>query len=826
MAKKSGSQKISLNQELLTSIEQLNEEKVASFLEKGADPDMRNKKGDTLLNIALSSENISPKIVELLVENGAHLNYVSSDRVTPLMCAVYNIHVPTETVSYLLQAGASVYSRDTYGQTPLLYATGREDIALVDLLLTYGANVNETDADGNTLLFEAVRQGYENLFSYLVDQGADLTVRDYQGATLLMSAIENKQEKMAHLLLQFPEIDILATRVDGLTALDMVHDLLNETENSSEWKELSETLDSKVSERLSFFDELSEGDSNDDDWADWDEETEEESFVEVKDPIGDGFDDVDFEEEMVLTPSSDNHLSEEDIPFVFEEDETQEEEDIPFVLEEDDAQEEEDLPFVLEGDETQEEEDIPFVLEEDDAQEEEDVPFVLEGDEDVQGFDDDAPTYQEVVERVSLKNQSNEEPVSFSDDDFNLELEDEEMDEEEDVPFVLESDEDVQGFDDDEPTYQEVVERVSPQNQSNEAPVSVSDEDFNLELEDDSQDEEEDVPFVLEGDEDVQGFDDDAPTYQEVVEYVSPQNQSNEEPVSVSDDDFNLELEDEEMDEEEDIPFVLESDEDVQGFDDDEPTYQEVVERVSLKNQSNEEPVSFSDDDFNLELEEEEMDEEAFEEEQKMTSFGSSKMQATNPYDTENMDPWTYFETEKNRVVSRMSQVNASEMSKPLNADEIQTSAVPQNNLPLYSEEVYQHAAKMIKKYTEYQSENGEKGVYISGVYLTNKACSQARVHIERMLLEQGYLPQQAHEQSVVLLYKLIRANGLYHPKEFVLLENGEKSLAFKVWGCDHRVLLKSLTSEFAPTGNWYESLHKIESYVGEKGEGKLSLAS
>ena len=701
MAKKSGSQKISLNQELLTSIEQLNEEKVASFLEKGADPDMRNKKGDTLLNIALSSETISPKIVELLVENGAHLNYVSSDRVTPLMCAVYNIHVPTETVSYLLQAGASVYSRDTYGQTPLLYATGREDIALVDLLLTYGANVNETDADGNTLLFEAVRQGYENLFSYLVDQGADLTVRDYQGATLLMSAIENKQEKMAHLLLQFPEIDILATRVDGLTALDMVHDLLNETENSSEWKELSETLDSKVSERLSFFDELSEGDSNEDDWADWDEETEEESFVEVKDPIGDGFDDVDFEEEMVLTPSSDNHLSEEDIP------------------------------------------------------------FVLEEDEEVQGFDDDAPTYQEVIEQES----------GFAQEDYALsdDVEDEDFVDQENMNLVLSA-------------HDEYV-------------LEDNEEDVPFVLDEDEAQEEEDVPFVLEEDD------------------------------AQEEEDIPFVLEEDDAQEEEDVPFVLEEDEDVQGFDDDAPTYQEVVEYVSLQNQSNEEPVSFSDDDFNLELEEEERD-EAFEEDQKMTSFGSSGTQAINPYDTENMDPWTYFETEKSRVVSRMSQVNASEMSKPLNADEIQTSAQAQNNLPLYSEEVYQHAAKMIKKYTEYQSENGEKGVYISGVYLTNKACSQARVHIERMLLEQGYLPQQAHEQSVVLLYKLIRANGLYHPKEFVLLENGEKSLAFKVWGCDHRVLLKSLTSEFAPTGNWYESLHKIESYVGEKGEGKLSLAS
>ena len=165
MANTSVTKKSKLNQELLSAVKAFDEKKVASCLKKGADPDTRNKAGDTLLNIALSNEKIYPELIELLVESGAHLNYVSSDRVTPLMCAVYNVNVPLETVAYLLQSGASIYSRDTYGQTPLLYATGREDIALVDLLVTYGSSVNETDVDGNTLLFEAVRQGYENLFS-------------------------------------------------------------------------------------------------------------------------------------------------------------------------------------------------------------------------------------------------------------------------------------------------------------------------------------------------------------------------------------------------------------------------------------------------------------------------------------------------------------------------------------------------------------------------------------------------------------------------------------------------------------------------------------
>ena len=147
-------------------------------------------------------------------------------------------------------------------------------------------------------------------------------------------------------------------------------------------------------------------------------------------------------------------------------------------------------------------------------------------------------------------------------------------------------------------------------------------------------------------------------------------------------------------------------------------------------------------------------------------------------------------------------------------------------NLPLYSVEACAHADKMIKKYTEYQSEDGQKGVYISGVYLTNRACSQARVHIERNLIQLGYSSEQAHDQSSVLLYKLIRANGLYHPKEFILTDDGQKMLAFKVWGCDHRKLLKSLTEEFEPEGDWYQSLHELEKYVGEKGEGKLPLAS
>ena len=610
MAKLSEAQKSTLNQSLLLAVSEMNETEVVSLLENGADPDTRNEVGDTLLNIALSSETISPGLIETLVEGGAHLNYVSSDRVTPLMCAVFNVNVPFETVEYLLQSGASVYSRDTYGQTPLLYATGREDVALVDLLFSYGSSVNETDADGCSLIFEAVRQGYENLFSYLVDQGADLTIRDYQGTTLLMAAIEQKQTHMALSLLDFPEIDVLATRVDGLTAFDMVNDLLNE-ENSDEWKSLSEAISLKASERLSFYEELDKPVSYADEWRSSDDEADDVPTYLVEDN-GSSFENDDW----------DNDLSLEDPEGSFDDGSSPKKEAI--------------------------------------------------GD----GFDD-------------------------------LFIDDEEEDEDVD---------DVEGIDDDTPTYTEIVEKVV-------APSLEAEDDLFI----DDEEEEEDI-------EDVEGIDDDTPTFMEVIEKVYvPKNRTN-------------------------------------GF-----------------------------------------------------STSMSAEQNLNPYETKHQDTSASFETQKDSGSSSMVQVDPAKMSMPLEADKIQE---PASALPLYSDAVYQHATKMLKRYTEYQAEDGQKGVYLSGIYLTNKTCSQARVHIERMLLSQGYMPEQAHEQSVVLLYKLIRANGLYHPKEFVLTADGKKSLAFKVWGCDHRLLLKSLTNEFAPEGDWYHSLSEIEKYVGEKGEGKLTIVA
>ncbi len=699
MANASESQKNKLNQELLSAVNALDIEKVSSCLEKGADSDTRNKTGDTLLNIALSNEKISPELIELLVESGAHLNYVSSDRVTPLMCAVYNINVPIETVDYLLQSGASIYSRDTYGQTPLLYATGREDIALVDLLLTYGASVNETDADGNTLLFEAVRQGYENLFSYLVDQGADLAVRDYQGTTLLMAAIEQKQEKMAHFLLDFPEIDIFANRVDGLTALDMLHDLLNENslsdeEEKSAWQLLADAVDSRMSDRLSVFDELNEIYSEED----FDEEADEEGFIEVQEDSADDFGDFDLEEEIILSLEEEGALEED-----------------------------EELPYSMD-------------LEED----------IIEEDEEELADDDFV-----VQENMDLILSAGDEYVLKSD-------EEESVDEDDDFVFALESDEE--------------------------------------ELADDSWEEEE-LPYNMDSEEEI------------VEEEELPYSMDLEEEIAEEELPYSLDLE-EEIVEEEELPYSLDSEEEI--VEEEELPYmmeaeEEVVEEEELPySLDSEEEIVEEELPYNMDSEEGIVEESFLENETENRSY--------NPYETKNMDPWTYFETEKSRVVSQVIKVNPAEISTPLEADTV-------NHLPLYSQEAYQHAEKMIKRYTEYQSEDGQKGVCLSGVYLTNKACSQARVHIERGLLEEGYAPNQAHEQSVVILYKLIRANGLYHPKEFVLSENGEKLLAFKVWGCDHRLLLKSLTSEFAPEGDWYHSLHEIEKYVSEKGEGKLVSA-
>ena len=74
----------------------------------------------------------------------------------------------------LLEKGADVESKDSYGQTPLWWAAGNGHEVVVKLLLEKGANVESKDSYSQTPLSWAARKGRETIVKLLLEQRADV----------------------------------------------------------------------------------------------------------------------------------------------------------------------------------------------------------------------------------------------------------------------------------------------------------------------------------------------------------------------------------------------------------------------------------------------------------------------------------------------------------------------------------------------------------------------------------------------------------------------------------------------------------------------------
>lgn len=250
------------NLPLSWAAEDSNVELVRLFLAYGADPDARNRYGDTALRCAVGWEteevevvkalieanadvNISmpilkaagcgyTKTLRLLIENGAKLDVQDDQGDTPLhQAAVYR---RTEAVKVLLDNGAEIDVQDRLGNTPLSRAAsqrnsevmnlllqrgasagsvsmngfsvmdkyvGRDKISktTVELLIKYGADINRPNPDGETPLIDVVRWGNCEAARVLLQAGADVNLPDRNGNTPLHWAAQNNDLKITKILL-------------------------------------------------------------------------------------------------------------------------------------------------------------------------------------------------------------------------------------------------------------------------------------------------------------------------------------------------------------------------------------------------------------------------------------------------------------------------------------------------------------------------------------------------------------------------------------------------------------------------------------------------
>ena len=225
---------------------------VETLLGAGADPQVRDTKGETPLYWAVRSGHTG--VIEALLAAGADLKAQGVYGDTPLHFAARdcwnsaviqtllaagadpkvrdrNGHTPLHwaaknespvMIEVLLTAGADLKAQGSYGDTPLHWAAGNENPKVIEALLTAGADAEAQNEDGYKPLHVAAGSN-ENpaVIKALLAAGADPKVRDANGATPLHWAGGSNENPAVIKALLAAGADVKAQNIDGHTALQM-----------------------------------------------------------------------------------------------------------------------------------------------------------------------------------------------------------------------------------------------------------------------------------------------------------------------------------------------------------------------------------------------------------------------------------------------------------------------------------------------------------------------------------------------------------------------------------------------------------------------------
>lgn len=94
-----------------------------------------------------------------------------------------------EIARVLIEAGADVNFKCAYGRTPLMYATGKNNLVLCEALLAKGADINARTQGGDTILmdYSTIENLTEDMIRWLIDKGADINYRDGERKVSVLS---------------------------------------------------------------------------------------------------------------------------------------------------------------------------------------------------------------------------------------------------------------------------------------------------------------------------------------------------------------------------------------------------------------------------------------------------------------------------------------------------------------------------------------------------------------------------------------------------------------------------------------------------------------
>ncbi|ORY26004.1 ankyrin, partial [Neocallimastix californiae] len=181
------------------------------LMENGADPNIGNHSGQTVLMLASEFNNI--ELVKYLVKHHTQINAVDDDNNTALIIACgYNNY---EIAEYLIQQGAltDIINNDSY--SALMYACRRNNFRLVKLLVE-GFKIEQFNGT------ESLKIAFENknieIIQFLIEHGIDVNILNYTKYQILFSSQLDNDIKIGKFLIE-SGVDINKKDEHGLTPL-------------------------------------------------------------------------------------------------------------------------------------------------------------------------------------------------------------------------------------------------------------------------------------------------------------------------------------------------------------------------------------------------------------------------------------------------------------------------------------------------------------------------------------------------------------------------------------------------------------------------------
>eukprot|EP01063_Lacrimia_lanifica_P010829 TRINITY_DN17595_c0_g2_i1.p1 TRINITY_DN17595_c0_g2~~TRINITY_DN17595_c0_g2_i1.p1 ORF type:complete len:651 (+),score=169.57 TRINITY_DN17595_c0_g2_i1:73-2025(+) len=146
--------------------------------------------------------------VSVLVAAGANVNGCREAgprrRKPPLMLSMEQGRV--DVALELLRCGADVALRDTFGKTPLMYASLLGDLEVLKQVLQHGCHlpgfIDAKNFQGKTALMQAAQAGHVEVCEALLDAGACIGLGNDYDETALVAAAAMGHQKVCFLLLQ------------------------------------------------------------------------------------------------------------------------------------------------------------------------------------------------------------------------------------------------------------------------------------------------------------------------------------------------------------------------------------------------------------------------------------------------------------------------------------------------------------------------------------------------------------------------------------------------------------------------------------------------